>query len=216
MNVEPVFETLLNHYTSKSFLDELKEAKQEFFESAGIVDDEDHQFEPRMAQFLDWYLFSRPMKNVEIPPIQLALQSNDFLAKVSDKDQELLNSLSNTTHSLFEFVKVRGDDVYVRDLFTKKKVVLRGSGIFVGFNPDEIFDTRVIPIEGNFVFAKGFCFHPPAAKKFILKEVKKVRHLDHSHHENLMFRLLKMRYKLEQYKHIKMEYIYTNDPKLKI
>ena len=167
-----------------------------------------------MAQFLDWYLFSRDLSEYNIPPVQLAVQEE--LLDLRPAEVNALESLSNARHSLFEFIKVKGTDVYIRDLFTKKKVVLKDSPISVGFNPEEIFDARIIPVEASYVFSKGFCFHPPGAKKFILKEVKKVRHLDESHHEALMFRLLKMRYKLEQYKHIKMEFIYTNDQKLKI
>ena len=49
-----------------------------------------------------------------------------------------------------------------------------------------------------------------------LKEVKKVRHLDVSQQEELMFRLLKMRYRHEQYRHIRVDYIYSNDSKLRV
>lgn len=214
MEIEKLTEPVLTHFTQAPFSAELQQAKVEFFERAGIVDEESHQFEPRMAQFLDWFLFSRDLNEYNVPPIQLAAQSD--LAGDKRWDSQVIDSLSKANHSLFEFLKTRGSDVYIRDLFTKKKIILKDSEVSIGFNPDEIFDTRVIPMGDNFVFAKGFCFHPPGAKKFILKEVKKVRHLDKSHHEALMFRLLKMRYKLEQYKHIKMEFIYTNDQKLKI
>lgn len=214
MDIDRVTESVLSHFTSSNYSTELQQAKAEFFERAGIIDEESHQFEPRMAQFLDWYIFSRDLTEFNIPPVQLAAQGE--LEGLCPVDSEIVSNLSNAHHSLFEFIKVKGADVYVRDLFSKKKLILRDSEVSVGFNPDEIFDTRVIPQEDNYVFAKGFCFHPPGAKKFILKEVKKVRHLDKSHHEALMFRLLKMRYKLEQYKHIKMEFIYTNDQKLKI
>src|ERR1051325_10162182 len=80
----------------------------------------------------------------------------------------------------------------------------------------EIFEVRVFPYEKTWVFSRGFCFHPAEAKSFILKEVKKVRHLDEIQKEALMFRLLKMRYKFEQYKHIRLDFIYTNDTKLRI
>ncbi|MFK8138525.1 MAG: hypothetical protein AB8E15_09215 [Bdellovibrionales bacterium] len=213
MNVDVVTEKVLKCFTSEKFTEELQHAKREFFEMAGIVDEENHQFEPRMAQFLDWYIFSRELLSHNLSPIRYALESNEFS---DDLQVNELEKLSQTKHSLFEFLKTKGNDVYVRDLFTKKKVILEDSEISIGFNPDEIFDARIIPFEGSFVFARGFCFHPPGAKKFILKEVKKIRHLDNSHHEALMLRLLKMRYKLEQYKHIRMEFIYTNDPKMKI
>ena len=214
MDFEAINESIVKYFTGPQYLPELQQAKKEFFEKAGIIDEESQSYEPRMAQFLDWYIFSRDLSEFNIPPIELATQRE--MVEFPDYDAKMIENMSNATHSLFEFIKVKGRDVYIRDLFTKKKVVLKDSGVSIGFNPDEIFDARVIPVEDNFIFAKGFCFHPPGAKKFILKEIKKVRHLEKSHHESLMFRLVKMRYKLEQYKHIKMEFIYTNDQSLKI
>ena len=214
MEFEAMNDSIVSYFTGPKYLPELQEAKKEFFEKAGIIDEESQSFEPRMAQFLDWYIFSRDLSEYNVPPIQLATQRD--IVELPNYDATAIENMSQAIHSLFEFIKVKGSDVYIRDLFSKKKIVLRNSDVSIGFNPDEIFDTRVIPLEDNFVFAKGFCFHPPGAKKFIQKEIKKVRHLESSHHEALMFRLVKMRYKLEQYKHIKMEFIYTNDQSLKI
>ncbi len=211
---EELTSRLLDHFTSDTYRQELLNAKKDFFEQAGIIDDETNQFESRMSQFLDWYLFTRDLEIYQLPPAQLILQKN--LIPMTDEERELFLQISQTRHSLFEFIKVRGHDVYIRDLFNKQKVILKSSNIRVGFNPDEIFDARIIPFGDIFEFSKGFCFHPVEAKKFILKEIKKIRHLQSQQHEELMFRLLKMRYKLEQYKHIRLEFIYTNDPQIKL
>ncbi len=211
---DPLIETLISHFTGPEYQSELLEAKREFFEDAGIVDEDGAQFETRMSQFLDWYLFTREQSKFHIPPVKLTQAQK--LVSLSDLESDYLDQLVKAKHSIFEFIKVRGDDVYVRDLFADKKLVLRHSYVAVGFNPEELFDARIIPLDNSFVFTKGFCFHPTEAKKFILKEVKKIRHLDQAQHEALMLRLMKMRYKLEQYRHIRLEYIYTNEPRLKL
>ncbi|MCB0348890.1 MAG: hypothetical protein KDD37_08635 [Bdellovibrionales bacterium] len=211
---ESYIDRLVQFFTSSNYHSEILSAKKEFFEQAGIIDEESHYFESRMAQFLDWYIFTRPMNQYHLPPVQLIL--NKDVMPMRDEEKQIYTSIATTIHSLFEFLKVRGSDVYVYDIFSKKKYVLKNSDLRVGFNPEEIFDARLVPFEGNYVFSKGFCFHPAEAKKFILKEIKKVRHLEKEQHEALMFKIMKMRYKLEQYKHIKLEYIYTNDPQLKL
>mgnify|MGYP001286093578 CR=1 FL=1 len=213
-SVDKYFDQLVDHFTSDTYREEILNAKREFFDQAGIIDEESHYFEARMAQFLDWYIYTRPLSEYHMPPVQLVLNKN--LIEMNATDQEAYQDLAKADHSLFEFLKIRGSDVHIYDLFKKKKVVLRNSDLNVGFNPNEIFDVRVIPFNNKLHFAKGFCFHPSEAKKFILKEVKKIRHLENEQHEALMLRLLKMRYKLEQYKHIRLEYIYTNDPNIKI
>jgi len=214
MNYDAQIEKLLNIFTGPKYSRDVQEGKREFFERAGIVDEESSNFETRMSQFLDWYLFSRELIESHLPPVQYFL--NTEAEKLSPEEQIFFENLTKTKHSLFEFIKIKGTDVVIRDLFTKKKMVLQDSNILAGFNDDEIFEARVIPFQKTWVFSKGFCFHPPEATSFILKEIKKVRHLDQSHHEALMLRLLKMRYKYEQYKHIRLEFIYTNDGKLRI
>ncbi len=214
MTFDGILEKLLQYFTGPEYRDEVIQAKKDFFEDAGLVGDESFYFEVRMSQFLDWYLFTRELSKNHLPPVQYAAESN--LLKLDEGDSLLLEALTKCHHSLFEFIKTRGNDVYVRDLFAGKKVILQGSHVSSGFNSDEVFETRIIPYNNTWIFAKGFCFHPAEAKSFILKEVKKVKHLDTVQKEALMFRLLKMRYKFEQYKHIRLEYIYTNDSKLRI
>ena len=83
-----------------------------------------------------------------------------------------------------------------------------------GFNPEELFEARLIPTGDTWVFTRGFCFHPENAKKFILNEVKTHRKNPDLDPEAMMLRLIRMRYKYEQYKHVRPEGIYSNDGKL--
>lgn len=214
MIFEELNEKLLTVYTSNEYSQEVVDAKKDFFEQAGIVDDDSSNFEVRMAQFLDWFIFTRELTKTHMTPVQMCVESPP--SKLDESERKFLPKLLETRHSLFEFDKARGPDVYVRDLFTGKKVTIRDSNVTAGFNQDEIFEARIVPVDATYTFCKGFCFHPPEAKKFILKEIKKVKHLDQTQQEALMLRLLKMRYKFEQYKHIRIEFIYTNDAKLKI
>ncbi len=213
MLYDELIERLTLHYTGPDYLDEVAAAKREFFDEAGIIDEENNAFEMRMTQFLEWYLFTRNIKGAEMPPVRHARATGE-LAKDSD-DQKALENLANTRHSLFEFVKIRGEDIFVKDLLTGKKLTIKNSSIRAGFSRQEIFDTRLIPYEDSFIFTKAFCFHPEEATKFILSEVKKLKKSEPVLQEALMLRLLKMRYKYEQYRHLKLEHVYTNERKVR-
>lgn len=213
MKYDEMIERLILHYTGENYANEVAVAKREFFDEAGIMDEENIAFEMRMTQFLEWYLFTRPVAGTEMPPAQHALKSGEF--KHNAADVTALENLGKTRHSLFEFQKIRGDDIYIKDLFSGKKIVIKDSPIRVGFSREEIFDTRLIPLEDTFVFTKGFCFHPEEASKFIQSEVKKLKKSEPVLQEALMLRLLKMRYKYEQYKHLKLEHVYTNERKVR-
>jgi hypothetical protein len=211
---DSILEDLTQYFTGDQYSREVLEAKREFFERAGIVDEESMNFETRMSQFLDWYIFSRELSDVHLPPVNYYFEQHR--EKMTPEELELYENLTKTMHSLYEFKKIRDTDVTIVDLFTKKKHTIENSDITAGFNYDEVFEARLIPLKKTWVFAKGFCFHPHEATKFILKEIKQVKHLDQSHKEALMLKLLKMRYKFEQYKHIRLEFIYSNEGRLKI
>ncbi len=218
MNYEPFVEKLMQHYTGAQYLTEVKAAKDDFFEKAGTFEEGTMEAELKMAQFTDWYLFTRKMNGSGRVAVEMVL--DDPAYKISEDDKSAYLNLRNSRHSLFEFMKVKGDDVYIRDLFTAFKYVIRQSRVNQGFNKDEYFETRLIPYEGSFVFSNSFCFHPSAVNKFILKEIKRVTKLPEEEQaiarEELIARLFKMKHKHEQYRHLDIHNIYSNESKLRI
>lgn len=136
--------------------------------------------------------------------------------RFSEEELQLLEVLKKHRHSIFEFSKIKNGDVYIKDLLKNEKLVVRESSFVFGFDPDELFEVRLIPSGDSYMFTRGFCFHPDSAKKFILSEVKRHRKDQDLDPNIMMLRLIKMRYKFEQYKHVKPEVIYSNEGKLGI
>lgn len=211
---EKLIEKILNHFVSEAFKDELAMAKKEFFENAGTLDENSEHFESRMAQFYDWYFFTRELKGYGQTPLDACLLVREL--RFSDEELKTLEVLKRHRHSLFEFSKIKNGDVYIKDLLANQKLVVKQSSFVFGFDSDEIFEVRLIPNGDSYVFTRGFCFHPESAKKFILGEVKRHRKDPDLDPDLLMLRLIKMRYKFEQYKHVKPELIYTNEGKMGI
>ena len=218
MNYEPFIDKLMQHYTGARYLTEVEAAKGDFFERAGTFDEASVDFELKMAQFTDWYLFTRPMLSSGRASIEMVLDDPHY--GVSEDERTLYLNLRNSRHSLFEFQKLKKDDVYIRDLFTGFKYTIHKSRVTQGFNTDEYFEARLIPHEGEFTFSNAFCFHPAVTSKFILKEIKRVNKLPEEDQaqarEELIARLFKMKSKHEQYRHLDVQEIYSNESKLKL
>lgn len=218
MNYEPFIERLMQHYTSAKYLPEVKSAKEDFFEKAGTFDEGSVDFELKMAQFTDWYLFTRKVDNTGRVFIEIVLDDPAF--KISEEERTIYLNMRNSRHSLFEFLKLKGEDVYIRDLFTGFKYVIRQSRVTQGFNKEEFFEARLIPHDGGFVFSNSFTFHPGPVSKFIVKEVKRINKLADEEQatarEDLISRLFKMKHKHEQYRHLDIHHIYSNDSKLRL
>lgn len=209
---DKVIEKILNHFAGEKFRDEVRTAKSEFFDNAGILDENSEYYELRMAQFFDWYFFSREMSGYNQTPLENAHTAREL--RFSPDENAIIEKLKQHRHSVFEFIKVKNQDVYIKDLLANEKLVVQNSPWVYGFDADELFEARLIPYEDTYVFTRGFCFHPVDAKKYILAEVKRHRKDLDLNPELMMLKLIKMRFKFEQYRHVKLDLIYSNDNKV--
>lgn len=218
VDFEPLIDRLIVHFTGDAWRAEVANAKKEFFQDAGIMDEQTDHFEMRMTQFLDWYLFTRKLAGRKVTPAQFALEIDDFAMDVYERP--LFESLSEAKHSLYEFLRLRGRDISVRDLVLDKEIVVRESPVNIGFSREEIFEARLIPYGEEFVFSRAFCFHPNEARGYIDEELGKLQDIEDEAEsavaiEEFLLRLMKMRYKYEQFRHLKLEYVYTNEKKVR-
>jgi len=213
-----LIDELMQFYAANDFANEAIKAKNEFFDLAGMFDEQSSGFDLKMAQFSDWYIFSRKLSTFGSPPIAHFLEARP--KRISENDEIFCRNLSNNRYSLFEFLKLKGNDLYVRDLFSRYKLVIKDSPVTYGFDSAEYFQARLIPHEDSFIFTAAFCFHPPEATKFIETEVKRVRKLPEAEQalarEALLLKLFRMRNKFDQYKHVGIKEIYSNESRLRI
>lgn len=210
-------EKLMQFYTEGEFHAEAVKAKVLFNEYAGVFDEASPTFEMKLSQFVDWYLFTRQLNKYGLSPVSLQVERG--LMPTTDEEKAHILNLSNNRHSLFEFLKISKEDLHVRDLFSDYKLIIKKSPVVHGFDEKEPFEGRLIPHGDSFIFASAFCFHPQEATKFISQEVKRVKKLNDDvrpqAREELLIRLFRMRHKYEQYPHVAIEEIYTNEPRMK-
>jgi len=210
---ENSYHKLLTHFGTLQFKDELNSARKEFFENAGTLDENKPNYTLRMNQFYDWYFLTRAMRGYMQTPLNVCDLQREL--RLTPEDIETIDVLKNTLiHSLFELIKVKNNELTLKDLFKNKKLVVTSEQHIFDFDEKEFFEARIIEVNGQKHFLKGFCFHPESAQKFILNEVKVFQKNPDLNPADFMVRLNKMRYKFEQYRHVKPEMIYTNDNKL--
>ncbi|MBI3542307.1 MAG: hypothetical protein HY075_03395 [Deltaproteobacteria bacterium] len=205
--LDPVIEM----FTTGEYYKEVFQAKQEYFERAGVVYEDDGEFENRMCTFMDWYAFDRELPAIDLPPIKFYFRKNKDL--FSSEELNIYKDFCNTIHSIFYLRKIKGGTIYLKDLFSKKNYEVKDTEINMGFVQGDIFEARLIPFKGVYEFSKGFCFHPVEMEKFILGEIKKVRYQDRSRQTKLILQLAAMKLKHMRYQHINIKHIYTFEPK---
>lgn len=211
-NFQDSYLKLVGHFTSAQFSDELNLARKEFFENAGTLDENKPNYPLRMNQFFDWYFLTRPLRGHMQTPLMVCDIQREL--RLTDLDLQVVEILKKSQHSLFELIKVKNNEIILKDLIKNQKMTVNADQHIFEFDEKEFFEARIIAINGKNYFLKGFCFHPESAQKFILSEVKVYQKNPDLNPADLMLRLVKMRYKFEQYRHVKPEMIYTNENKL--
>lgn len=204
---------LIRYYTGPGFAEELNAAKKDFFDNTGSLDENKPNYNLRMHQFYEWYFLTRPLKSYMKTPVMVCDQHRDL--RLTEDDNKTIQILqASHKHALFEYIKSKNNTITVKDLMTGKKIEIEQEKLVFGFDSKEFFQARFVEIEGKKYFLDSFCFHPESSQKFILSEVKILQKNPDLSLEDLLLRLNKMRYKFEQYKHVKPEMIYTNENKL--
>jgi hypothetical protein len=204
---------IIEEFTTGEYYREVYEAKQEYFEKAGLVHEDDTEFEQRMCIFNDWYIFDRDLPGVDLPPIKYYFRKNK--ERFSNEELNIYRDFCSTIHSIFRLKRHTwlGNGFVVHDLFANKDYTVTDTEINRGFSRGDVFEARLIPFMGGYEFSRGFCFHPAEMESFILGEIKKVRFQDKKRQTKLILQLAAMKLKHLRFQHIDIHHIYTFDSK---
>lgn len=210
---EKYLEPIIEEFTTGEYYREVYNAKQEYFEKAGVIYEDDYEFEQRMCIFMDWYLFDRDLPGVDLPPVKYYFRRNK--EKFSSEELNIYKDLCKTIHSIFRLKRFGWlkKGFVVQDLFSSKTYTVNDPEINRGFNRGDIFETRIVPFRGGYEFTRGFCFHPVEMQPFILAEIKKVRFQERGRQTRLILQLAAMKLKHARFQHIDVRHIYTFDSK---
>lgn len=163
---------LIQTITREQDSSEIVEAKRDYQKLAGEIYEDDKSYEARMGLFLEWYIFDRKGPGNGKTPFEMLIDQNS--------DGLLLNKLKNVEnftdniHSLFVVKKIRDAEVVALNLLDDKKYgVKEKEGNFL-FHKNDLFEGRIISIDGEYYFSGNFCFHPKEAEKFVKSEIKKI------------------------------------------
>ncbi len=201
-------EPIIEDFTTGEYYREVYNAKQEYFDKAGIVYEDDIEFEQRMCIFMDWYIFDRDLPGVDLPPIKYYFRKHKD--RFSSNELNIYRDFCSTIHSIFRLKRFTWNrkGFVILDLFSSKTHTVTDSEISQGFARGDIFEARIIPFKGGNEFSRGFCFHPTEMESFILNEVKKVRFQDKSRQTKLILQLSAMKLKQLRFQHIDIRHIY--------
>ena len=198
--------------SADQFRDELIKSKADYFGKTGEIHDDDRSFELRMAGFLDWFIFDRPLAAWQKTPIRLFLDFEG--AKLTTPEITPFREFTRTVHSLFEVRKVKDGEVRVTNLADGVEHKVAERRHMAAVEKGDLLEARLIPFTGALYFSRAFVFHPREVRKPILAELKRRKKSGQPPVDQEMVWLLsRMALKTERYTQIAVENIYRFDGK---
>jgi len=207
-------EPIIEEFTTGEYYREVFEAKKEYFEKAGVVYEDDPEFEQRMCIFMDWYIFDRDLPGVDLPPIKYYFRKNKD--RLSSEELNIYRDFCSTVYSIFRIKRFAWNrkGLIVTDLFSGKTYKVVDVELSLGFTRGDIFEARLIPFKGAVAFSRGFCFHPIEMESFILSEIRKVKSQEKKIQTKLILQLSAMKLKHLRFQHIDIKHIYKFQSRL--
>ncbi|WP_373049066.1 hypothetical protein [Vulgatibacter sp.] len=205
--IQPYLDRVIAWATGPERQEEILRAKEEFRQRTGEFHEDDKSFEPRMAAFLEFFLFDRPLEREGVPPVQAFLDAQR--SELPAEDLPRLEALASGLHGIFEIRKLgTKHGLRIREVLSGKDYEIYERRELVGLSKGDILDARIVPWdEESWVFTGAFLYHPAEARKQVLKEAKRRAKADASPLE-FAWELARLALKLERYRNVAVEHIY--------
>lgn len=192
--------------------EEILRAKAEYMARTGEFHEEDRSFEQRMAAFLEYFLFDRPLDGFEEPPVTAFLREKG--GGIDPDELPRFEALTRSVHGLFEIRKLgTKNGLRLRDLISGNDFEVFERRELVALAKGDILDVRLVPWDDDtWIFSGSFFFHPRDARKPILKEAKRRRKADpEACPQAFAWDLARVALKFERYRNVAVENIYKFD-----
>lgn len=200
-----LYDEMIQFASEGELSEELPRAKEEFIARTGELFESDPSFERRIASFLEWYVFDRPLGDsgeAEMTPARLFVQARRETA--SETELRRMEDLAGSVLSLYEYRKAKGSRLHVLDLLTQQKLTVFERRKPAGLESGDILEARLIPQDDDLYFSEIWSVVPRSARRLILKRAKAFRKSGAGFDERiaLIHRVAFLTNRCERYKHV--------------
>ena len=205
-------ERLVMWASAKFGFEQLVTAKEEHFWKTGKAFPDDTFYHLRMAHFLDYFLFQRPLDRGST----LHVGKTPFTVYQEEAPPCRPGwELEGYCHSLFEVVKISRHGLIVEDVLAGARLsVSRKSGErHDGFKRKDLVQGFLYGMGSRFVLSRGLLFHPERAAGTIKKQVKKAKKSDDFDHNKVLSRLARQQIRHLRHPHVDARLIYSQEPR---
>jgi len=197
-------ESLIQGFVSRYGDKPIIEAKEQFFVQGGKIFAEDDNYHQRIYYFLNHFVFERPLNSFT--------RTTPFLEHLESGKGGL--AIEGFTHSLFKILKVKPDHIFLKDLFTEKKMRIdkQQLEVFEGIAKGDVFQGILLHQGAVTYLSRGLIFHPVRSHKIILNLLKQERKSQRFGKDQILFALARQQLKHTRLKHVDPKIVYQENP----
>lgn len=206
MQITSHIEKILEIYTQGDFYEEMKSALEEYIQATGKMDEDSNEYESRMNNFNDWYIFNyKRADGTRI--IEKYIHDHNI-------DDAIAKAFYNANYSLFLFSKINfRKQIVLKDVLHSEKFVLGKDHMNLALVEDDLFVGRMINFEDKNYLLNGICILPNDVYSILKKESKKIRKLNNAEEEErFLLQIENLKTKSLHYGHVQAQKIFQFNP----
>jgi hypothetical protein len=177
-----------------------------FRERTGASFEDDPSHEGRIALFTEWFILDYPKISGGLSPLDL------FAAGAPGEEAlAIVGALRKNVHDVFLVKWAAKGQIKLLAVYMDKSFIVDGEEKAGSFRKGDIFEARVISLDGKWRLLNGFLSHPSRAGKFIRGEMARIRGVNGAGLGAFIARLATMSLMSERSRNIDVDEIYKNE-----
>ncbi len=188
------------------FKSRARQARELYEEKVGVLYSDDPSYESRMTLFQEWFIIEQPIDGDSNTLVDIYRQEQ---ARGSHGELAMVEALKNHVHDVFHIKSSWSEQIKAAALYHNKNFFIKAEDIADILKKGDLFESRLVEVNGAWRLTNGYCHHPRKAVNFIKAEMKRIRQNDGEGLDEFFFQLASMSTRWERSRQIEVEQIYT-------
>ncbi len=199
-----LLDAVLARFAAGSWQEEVVRAREEWLDRAGRVYDDERSYEHRLDTFHEWYALQRPLQGGPAPAARYLAEE---APRLSAEDAAVLRALCRSQWGLWQVIEVDGPAMALFDLLQGGRFDVALERELPGLETGDLFEARIIGVDGELCFTRAFLFHPREATASIEAFLEAARRRGEGR-EAILFRLAQVRLRCDRYRNLAADKVY--------
>ncbi|MFC2077130.1 hypothetical protein ACFLT7_08610 [candidate division KSB1 bacterium] len=165
-DLEYYLDKLVDFIQGDRFEADLRRAKKEYFGTPVPRFKDEAEYDLNVSNFLDWYIFDRPVRSLGKTPLVLYVEELDEGRR--DEEGPVYEEFLDGHYSLFRLRKKTGTGCYLEDLLSSRIFFVGDLKLLPRFTRNNNLAVRILRFRGDYKLASALDLVPVKVGQFLV------------------------------------------------